>query len=91
MTRMKNYGNNQIILKKEDRTKRIQTVIETFEKKRKSILNFYMRKWRRNEYEMRIAKNLMRKITRNAMNWRVKDLFYTWKLEAEAKRVKQVH
>lgn len=91
MTRMKNYGNNQIILKKEDRTRRIQTVIETFEKKRKSILNFYMRKWRRNEYEMRIAKNLMRKITRNAMNWRVKDLFYTWKLEAEAKRVKQVH
>jgi hypothetical protein len=40
---------------------------------------------------MRIAKNLMRKITRNAMNWKVRDLFYTWKLEAEAKRVKQLH
>lgn len=25
------------------------------------------------------------------MNWRVKDLFYTWKLETEAKRVKQMH
>lgn len=40
---------------------------------------------------MRIAKNLMRRITKNAMNWRVKDLFFTWKLETEAKRVKQMH
>lgn len=40
---------------------------------------------------MRIAKNLMRRITKNAMNWRVKDLFFTWKLETEAKKVKQMH
>jgi hypothetical protein len=64
-----------------DRTDRIQKVIETFEKKRKSILNFNFRRWRRNEYEMRIERNLMRRLTKNAMNWRVKDLFYTWKLE----------
>ena len=30
----------------------------------------------------------MKRITKNAMNWRIKDLFYTWKLECEAKRVK---
>lgn len=40
---------------------------------------------------MRIARNLLRKITKNAMNWRVKDLFFSWKLETEAKRVKQMH
>lgn len=33
----------------------------------------------------------MRRITKNAMNWRVKDLFYSWKLESEAKRVKTMH
>ena len=33
----------------------------------------------------------MRRITRNAMNWRVKDSFFSWKLETEAKRVKQMH
>lgn len=47
---IQNYGNNQTILKKIDLTDRIQKVIETFEKKRKSILNFYVRRWRRNEY-----------------------------------------
>ena len=25
------------------------------------------------------------------MNWRVKDSFFSWKLEMEAKRVKQMH
>ena len=49
-SRIKNYGNNQIILKKTDRTDRIQTLIETFEKKRKAILSFNMVKWRRNQY-----------------------------------------
>jgi hypothetical protein len=74
-----------------DRTNRIQKVIETFEKKRKSILNVNWRRWRRNEYEMRIEKNLLKRITKNAMNWRVKDLFYSWKLESEAKKVKIMH
>ena len=37
---------------------------------------------------MRIERTLMRRVTKNAMNWRVKDLFYSWKLEAEAKKVK---
>jgi hypothetical protein len=40
---------------------------------------------------MRIAKNLMRRLTKNAMNWRVRDLFYVWKLETEAKNVKKMH
>lgn len=40
---------------------------------------------------MRIEKNLLRRITKNAMNWRIKDLFYSWKLECEAKRVKIMH
>ena len=40
---------------------------------------------------MNIERNLLRKLTRNAMNWRVKDLFFTWKQETEAKRVKQMH
>lgn len=33
----------------------------------------------------------MRRLTKNAMNWRIKDLFYTWKLETEAKKVKTMH
>lgn len=33
----------------------------------------------------------MRRITKNAMNWRVRDLFYAWKLQAEAKNVKIMH
>ncbi len=40
---------------------------------------------------MRIEKALMRRLTKNAMNWRIRDLFYTWKLETEAKRVKIMH
>lgn len=55
-------------------------MIGTFEKKRKSILNVYLRRWRRNEYLMRIEKNLLKRITKNAMNWRSRDLFYAWKL-----------
>jgi hypothetical protein len=50
LTRIKNYVNNKEVNIKTDKTSRIQTVISTFEKKRKSILNFYLRKWRRNEY-----------------------------------------
>ena len=60
---------------------KIQQVIETFEKKRKLILSTNMIKWRRNQFEIKIARNLLRKITRNAMNWRVKDSFFSWKLE----------
>ena len=40
---------------------------------------------------MRIAKLVMRRVTRNAMNWRVRDLFHSWKLETEAKVIKQMH
>ena len=40
---------------------------------------------------MRIEKNLLRRISKNAMNWRIKDLFYSWKLECEAKKVKIMH
>lgn len=47
---MKNYGHNQEVLKKSDKTNRIQTVIETFEKKRKAILSTNMIRWRRNQY-----------------------------------------
>ena len=88
---IKNYGNNQEVIKKSDKTNRIQFVIETFEKKRRSILSSNMIRWRRNQYEIKIARNLLRRITRNAMNWRVKDSFFSWKLEMEAKRVKQMH
>jgi hypothetical protein len=81
VSKIKNYGNNQEIIKKTWRTNRIQTVIETFERRRKNILNFNMRKWKRNQYEIMIGRNLMRRLTRNAMNWRVRDLFFTWKQE----------
>ena len=47
---IKNYGFNQEVLKKSDKTNRIQTVIETFEKKRKAILSTNMIRWRRNQY-----------------------------------------
>lgn len=87
----KNYGFSQQALARDDKTLKIQHVIEVFEKRRKGILNTYMIKWRRNGYEINISKKLMRRVTRNAMNWRVKDLFYTWKLECEAKKVKQMH
>jgi hypothetical protein len=49
-TRIKNYSNSKDNSKLLDRTNRIQRVIETFEKKRKSILNVNLRKWRRNQY-----------------------------------------
>ena len=39
-----------------------------------------MRLWKRNIYLMQIEKNLLRRLVRNAMNNRVKDLFYAWKL-----------
>lgn len=42
-------------------------------------------------YEKKMEKRLLKKVTRHAMNWRVRDLFYAWKLENEAKRVKQHH
>lgn len=47
-TRVKNYNNHKDNAQLTDRTYRIQKVIETFEKKRKSILNVNLRKWRRN-------------------------------------------
>jgi hypothetical protein len=90
-TRIKSYANQMDQDKLSDRTLKIQKVIETFEKKRKSILNVNLRRWRRNEFEMRIEHTLMRRVTKNAMNWRVKDLFYSWKLESEAKKVKIMH
>lgn len=49
-TRLKSYSNKRDNDKLADKTMRIQTVIETFEKKRKSNLNAYFRRWRRNEY-----------------------------------------
>ncbi len=39
-----------------------------------------MRIWRRNQYVMRIEFNLLKRVTKNAMNWRVRDVFYSWKL-----------
>jgi hypothetical protein len=33
----------------------------------------------------------MRRLTRNAMNWRVKDCFYSWRLETAAKNVVIMH
>lgn len=47
-TRVKNYNNHKDNAQLTDRTNRIQKVIETFEKKRKSILNVNLRRWRRN-------------------------------------------
>jgi hypothetical protein len=78
--RLKSYANKRDDDRLTDRTSRIQRVIATFEKKRKSILNANLRRWLRNEYEMRIERTLMRRVTKNAMNWRVRDLFYSWKL-----------
>ncbi len=42
-------------------------------------------------YLMSIEKNLMRKLVRKAMNNRVKDLFYAWKLETEARFMVREH
>lgn len=77
---MKNYINYTAKVKISNETNKIQKVIETFEKKRKSILNFNLRRWRRHDYLMRIEFNLLKRVTRNAMNWRIKDLFFSWKL-----------
>ncbi len=40
-----------------------------------------MRLWRRNMYVMNIEKNVLKRVVRKAMNNRVRDLFYAWKLE----------
>ena len=90
-TTIKNYSNNQDIQKRTHRADKIIQVIETFEKKRKDALNQYWRRWRRNEYLNKIDLMRMRKVTRHAMNYRVRDNFYAWKLETEAKKVKQHH
>ena len=42
-------------------------------------------------YLMGIEKNLMRRLVRRAMNDRVKDLFYAWKLETEARFMVREH
>lgn len=47
-SRFKSFANKKDQDKLTDRTDRIQKVIETFEKKRKSILNVNLRRWRRN-------------------------------------------
>jgi hypothetical protein len=44
-----------------------------------------MRLWKRNMYLITIEKNLMKRVVKNSMNSRVKDLFYAWKLEKEAR------
>lgn len=51
---MKNYINYTEKVKISNETHKIQKVIDTFEKKRKSILNFNLRRWRRHDYLMRI-------------------------------------
>jgi hypothetical protein len=42
-------------------------------------------------YLMAIEKKLMRRLVRRAMNDRVKDLFYAWKLETEARFMVREH
>ena len=91
LTTIKNYANNQVIQERTRRADKIIQVIETFEKKRKDTLNQYWRRWRRNEYLTRMDVRRLRKVTRHAMNWRVRDIFYAWKLENEGRRVRQHH
>jgi hypothetical protein len=40
---------------------------------------------------MKIEKNVLKRTTREAMNSRVRDLFYAWKLEKEARFVVHEH
>jgi hypothetical protein len=72
-------------------TVRIQLLVEALDKKRKIILGESLRKWRKNEYIRNMKINLMRRLTRKAMNKRIELCFYTWRLESTARSVVEYH
>lgn len=72
-------------------TTRIQLLIEAFEKKRKIVVGEALRKWRKYEYIRNMKVNLMRRLTRRAMNKRIELCFYNWRLEAQARTVVEYH
>lgn len=50
-----------------------------------------LRKWRKYEYIRVMKVNLMRRLTRRAMNKRIELCFYNWRLEAQARTVVEYH
>ena len=89
--KMKNYMRYVEVCKKNHKTFCIQKVIETFEKKRKNTLCKNIRRWRKNQYEMMIGKQLFKRLTRKAICNRYAGMFYAWKLESECKGVLKYH
>ena len=79
-TKTKNYFRYVEFCKKDRKTYEIQQVLETFEKKKRKMLANNIRRWRRNQFEMRMGKNLFRRLTRRAFCSRYEGMFYAWKL-----------
>ena len=90
-TKTKNYQRYIENKNRNHKTFCIQKMIETFEKKRKNILCVNFRSWRRNQFEIKIGKNLFKRLTRQAIMNRYEGMFYSWKVETEAKRVLNHH
>jgi hypothetical protein len=66
-------------------------MVEALDKKRKIILGESLRRWRKNEYIRNMKINLMKRLTRKAMNKRIELCFYTWRLESSARSVVEYH
>ena len=90
-SKLKNYDKHSSTKIKNYKTYCIQKVIENFDKKRKDILCANMRKWRKNQYEMKIGRDLFKKLTRKAIYGRLEGMFYIWRKEAKAKVVLEYH
>jgi hypothetical protein len=52
-------------------THRIQLMVEAIDKKRKIVMGEVLRKWRKYEYIRVMKVNLMKRLTRRAMNKRI--------------------
>lgn len=76
---------------KDDVAQKTLLMVETLDRKRKIVMGETLRKWRKYEYIRMMKVNLMRRLTRRAMNKRIEMCFFTWKLESQARTVVDYH
>ena len=50
-----------------------------------------MRRWRKNQYEIKMGRNLFKRLTRKAFCNRYEGMFYAWKVESAARGVLKYH
>jgi hypothetical protein len=75
----------------DQKTKKTQLMVEALDKKRRQVIGQALRQFRKNLLVRTMRINLMRRLTRKAMNKRVEMCFFTWRLEAEARNVIYYH